>query len=80
MVYAAACHWNWLEHGKHAYMSKHWVWNEIMYFRLLSYSGTCLNRLAMGLATYGRFIQVVPLGKLEILESVFKRSIMLHAL
>ena len=34
----------------------------------------------MGLATYGLFIQVVSLGKFEILESVFNRSIRLHAL
>ena len=44
------------------------------------YSGTCLNRPAMGLATYGLFIQVVSLCKFEILESVFNRSIRFHVL
>ena len=44
------------------------------------YSGTCLNRPAMGPATYGLFIQVVSLCKFEILESVFNRSIRLHVL
>ena len=32
------------------------------------YSGTCLNRPAMGPATYGLFIQVVSLCKFEILD------------
>ena len=43
-------------------------------------SGTCLNRPAMGPATYGQFIQVVSLCKFEILESVFNRSIRFHVL
>ena len=47
---------------------------------LMNYSGTCLNRPAMGPATYGLFIQVVSLCKFEILESVFNRSIRLHVL
>ena len=35
-------------------------------FTASMYSGTCLNRPAIGLATYGLFIQVVSLGKFEI--------------
>ena len=34
------------------------------------YSGTCLNRPAMWLGDYGRFIQVVFLGKFRILDHV----------
>ena len=34
----------------------------------IQYSGTCLNRPAMGPATYGLFIQVVSLCKFEILN------------
>ena len=45
-----------------------------------TYSGTCLNRLAMGSATNGLFIQVVSLCKFEILESVLNMSIRFHVL
>ena len=46
----------------------------------VNYSVTCLNRPAMGPATYGLFIQVVSLCKFEILESVFNRSIRFNVL
>ena len=49
-------------------------------YKITIYSGTCLNRPAMGAATYGLFIQVVSLCKFEILESVFNRSIRLYVL